>query len=66
MKKIIDPIVNEGYDFVLGARTKSLRDKHSMTAQQIFGNWLACFLMKVFLIQNSKILVHLELLPGIN
>ena len=23
MKKIIDPIVNEGYDFVLGARTKT-------------------------------------------
>ena len=48
MKKIIDPIVNEGYDFVLGARTKNLRDKHSMTTHQIFGNWLACLLMKVF------------------
>ncbi len=52
MKKIIDPIVNQGYDFVSGARTKSLRDKHSMTAQQIFGNQLACFLMKIFF--NSK------------
>ena len=48
MKKIIDPIVNEGYDFVLGARTKNLRDKNSMTTHQIFGNWLACLLMKVF------------------
>ena len=66
MKKIIDPIVNEGYDFVLGARTKRFRDKHSMTAHQIFGNWLACLLMKIFLILRSKILAHLGLLPGIN
>ena len=52
MKKIIGPIINEGYDFVLGARTKKLRDKHSMTAHQIFGNWLACFLMRIFF--NSR------------
>ena len=52
MKKIIDPIVNDGYDFVLGARTKDLRDKHSMTTHQIFGNWLACFLMRIFF--NSR------------
>ena len=54
MKKIIDPIVNEGYDFVLGARTKKLRDKHSMTAHQIFGNWLACLLMKIFFNSTFK------------
>ena len=52
MKKIIGPIINEGYDLVLGARTKSLRDKNSMTAHQIFGNWLACFLMRIFF--NSR------------
>ena len=54
MRKIIDPILNEEYDFVLGARTKSLRDKHSMTAHQIFGNWLACFLMKIFFNSTFK------------
>ena len=54
MKKIIGPIINEGYDFVLGARTKKLRDKHSMTAHQIFGNWLACFLMKIFFDSTFK------------
>ena len=37
---------------MLGARTKSLRDKNSMTAHQIFGNWLACFLMRIFF--NSR------------
>ena len=52
MKKIVDPIYYEGYDLVLGARTKSLRDKNSMTAHQIFGNWLACFLMRIFF--NSR------------
>ena len=52
MKKIVDPIFYEGYDLVLGARTKSLRDKNSMTAHQIFGNWLACFLMRIFF--NSR------------
>ena len=52
MKKIVDPIFYEGYDLVLGARTKSLRYKNSMTAHQIFGNWLACFLMRIFF--NSR------------
>ena len=35
-------------DFVIGARDKNLRENGSMTPQQIFGNWLATFLMKVF------------------
>ena len=52
IKKIVDPIFYEGYDLVLGARTKSLRDKNSMTVHQIFGNWLACFLMRIFF--NSR------------
>ena len=29
-----------------------LREKDSVTPQQIFGNWLACFLMKLFF--NAK------------
>ena len=35
-------------DFVIGARTKALREVGSMTTQQIFGNWLATFLMQLF------------------
>ena len=46
LTKIIAPINNNEADFVVGARVKELREEGSMTPQQIFGNWLACFLMK--------------------
>ena len=48
LSKIIAPIVNNQVDLVIGARVKQLRETGSMTPQQIFGNWLACFLMKLF------------------
>jgi glycosyltransferase involved in cell wall biosynthesis len=44
---IIAPIISDNIDFVVGARVKKLREKGSMTPQQVFGNWLATFLMKV-------------------
>lgn len=44
--KIIEPILNNNIDFVVGARVKELREEGSLTPQQIFGNWLATFLMK--------------------
>lgn len=47
LSKIIAPIVDEDFDFVIGARVKHLREKGSMTFPQIFGNWLATFLMKI-------------------
>ena len=50
--KIINPIIDGDSDFVIGARVKEMRETGSMTPQQIFGNWLACFLMKLFF--NSK------------
>jgi len=48
LTKLVAPIVENNVDFVLGARNKSLREKGAMTPQQIFGNWLATALMKVF------------------
>lgn len=48
LSKIIAPIVNGSVDFVIGARVPQLRETDSMTPQQIFGNWLATFLMKLF------------------
>lgn len=45
---LIAPIIEKNIDFVVGARVKRLRETGSMTPQQIFGNWLACFLMKLF------------------
>jgi glycosyltransferase involved in cell wall biosynthesis len=50
--KIIHPIIADNIDFVIGARVKEYREVGSMTPQQVFGNWLACFLMKLFF--NAK------------
>lgn len=48
LTKVVDPILKNGIDFVIGARVKELREEGSMTPQQIFGNQLATFLMKLF------------------
>ena len=48
LTELVTPITNDNIDFVIGARVKKLREEGSMTPQQIFGNWLATFLMKLF------------------
>lgn len=48
LTEIIAPIVNDNIDFVIGSRVKRLRESGAMTPQQVFGNWLATFLMKLF------------------
>ena len=48
LHKIIAPIVNHNIDLVIGARTAASRENGAMTPQQVFGNWLATFLMKLF------------------
>lgn len=48
LTEIIAPILNNTADFVIGSRVKKFREKGAMTPQQIFGNWLACFLMTLF------------------
>ncbi|GAB1855839.1 glycosyltransferase family 2 protein [Flavobacteriaceae bacterium MHTCC 0001] len=48
LTKIVAPILEDNIDFVIGARAKRLRESGSMTMPQIFGNWLATFLMKLF------------------
>lgn len=48
LTELIAPIINDDIDFVIGARVQRLREKGSMTPQQVFGNWLATFLMKLF------------------
>lgn len=45
--KIIAPMLTENVVFSLGARKKNFREKRAMTPQQIFGNALACFLMRL-------------------
>lgn len=48
LTEIIAPIEQDNIDFVVGARVKALRENGAMTPQQVFGNWLATFLMKLF------------------
>lgn len=48
LTEIVRPIIENNTDFVIGARDKKLREKGSMTGPQIFGNWLATTLMRLF------------------
>lgn len=48
LNEIVTPIINKEARFVLGSRTKELREKGALTPQQVFGNGLACFLMRIF------------------
>ncbi|HLV15580.1 MAG TPA: glycosyltransferase family 2 protein [Xanthomarina sp.] len=52
LTKLIQPIIEDDIDFVIGARVKQLRESGSMTKPQIFGNWLATFLMRLFFNSN--------------
>jgi glycosyltransferase involved in cell wall biosynthesis len=47
LTKVVQPIIDQDIDLVIGARTKELREQGSMTPHQIFGNWLATFLMRL-------------------
>ena len=46
--QLIRPIVNREVDFTLGSRAKGQREKGAMMPQQLFGNWLATGLLKLF------------------
>ncbi|MDN3595449.1 glycosyltransferase family 2 protein [Zunongwangia endophytica] len=48
LTKIIAPIQQQNIDMVIGARVKKWREDGSMTFPQIFGNWLATTLMRLF------------------
>ncbi len=48
LEKLIQPILSKEADFVIGARREDLREEGSMTPQQVFGNWLATGLMRLF------------------
>ena len=48
LTQLVAPIINDKIDFVIGSRVKKYRESGSMTPQQVFGNWLATFLMSLF------------------
>ena len=52
MDDLIKPIVENKADLVIGSRALGDRQKGSMTIQQIFGNWLATSLLKLFFKAN--------------
>ncbi len=45
---LVKPIIDEDVDLVIGSRSLGKAEKGSMTPQQIFGNWLATTLIKLF------------------
>ncbi|KAA5544840.1 glycosyltransferase family 2 protein [Adhaeribacter rhizoryzae] len=46
MPKVLQPILEDKADMVIGSRALGNRQKGAMTPQQLFGNWLATSLLK--------------------
>jgi glycosyltransferase involved in cell wall biosynthesis len=47
MRKLVQPIIENNVDFVVGSRALGEKEAGSMTPQQIFGNWLATTLIQL-------------------
>lgn len=47
LPNVIAPILHDKMDMVIGSRALGPRERGSMTPQQVFGNWLACTLMRI-------------------
>ena len=45
---VVTPILESDMDMVIGSRVLGKREKGSLTPQQVFGNWLATRLMRIF------------------
>lgn len=45
---VLAPILEKGMDMVIGSRVLGKREKGSLTPQQVFGNWLATKLIRLF------------------
>lgn len=48
LPKVVAPILNDNIDLVIGSRALGKKVKGSMTVPQVFGNWLATRLMRLF------------------
>jgi glycosyltransferase involved in cell wall biosynthesis len=48
MPQLLQPLYQDKADLVIGSRALGNAASGSMTPQQIFGNWLACSLMRMF------------------
>lgn len=45
---ILHPITEDEYDLVIGSRMIGRREPGALLPQAVFGNWLACFLIRLF------------------
>jgi len=45
---VVAPIIEQNMDMVIGSRALGVREKKSMMPQQLFGNWLATRLIRLF------------------
>lgn len=45
LARVVDPVVSGQCEFVVGSRVTGRAEKGALTAQQRFGNWLACKLI---------------------
>lgn len=48
MDRVVNPIIRDSYELVIGSRALGNRQQNSMQPHQIFGNWLATRLIKFF------------------
>lgn len=48
MAALVAPIAEGRADLVLGSRVMGERERGALTPQQVFGNWLACLLIRLF------------------
>ncbi|MCB9196682.1 MAG: glycosyltransferase family 2 protein [Flavobacteriales bacterium] len=48
LPKVVQPIIGDDCDLVIGSRALGNKERSSMTPQQVFGNWLATKLIKIF------------------
>jgi len=48
MTKLVEPIIENKADLVIGSRALGEKQRGSMTFPQVFGNWLATSLLKYF------------------
>lgn len=46
--KILRPIVDDGYDFVVGSRMATRKENNALQPAAVFGNWLTSNLIKLF------------------
>jgi len=47
MRGLVDPIISGEAELTLGSRVLGRRERGALTPQQVFGNWLACALIRL-------------------